>query len=93
MNPSHERDMRNRTLLAASGLLIALVTPALAERGGDRTPAGGPFMSSYSRGPYATDGRYAPPEPAQVFGGAARPDEPVATGSIGRRERSRQRVR
>ena len=46
--------------LAAIGLVaVAPFGPSLAsEGGGDREPAGGAFMSSYSRGPYAMDRRY-----------------------------------
>lgn len=52
--------MRLTTFAAALALLAPL--PALAEggRGGDRTPAGGAFMSSYNQDPYAARGLDAP---------------------------------
>ena len=82
--------MRYHSLAAASGLLLALATPAFAEHGGDREPAGGAFMSSYSRGPYGGDGRFAAPQSNLGFG---RTDEPTATGSVGRTEQPRRRTR
>jgi hypothetical protein len=48
--------MRKSYLLA---LALIAPMPALAE-GGDRMPAGGAFMSSYTRDPYAPRGPGAP---------------------------------
>ena len=49
--------MRTTTLALTLALMAPL--PALAE-GGDRMPAGGAFMSSYARDPYAPRGPAAP---------------------------------
>lgn len=53
------------TILA---LALAAPLPALAENGGDRMPAGGAFMSSYTRDPYAPRGPSAPYDRGTVAG-------------------------
>ncbi|WP_375460208.1 hypothetical protein [uncultured Enterovirga sp.] len=79
---------RLTTLILSAGLIAASV-PALAEHGGDREAAGGAFMSSYSRSPYAAAGAptsaYATPAPSYA--------EPEATGSVTPRARRSRPVR
>lgn len=66
--------------LAPLSLAVALIagSASLARAdggsGGDRSPAGGAFMSSYSQNPYPRDPRAAPPK-ASAFA-------PLSTGSV-----------
>lgn len=68
---------RSSILLLATALGVASAVPALAE-GGDREPAGGAFMSSYSRSPNAAAGTPSSPYAAAAPIYA----EPEATGSL-----------
>lgn len=71
-------------------LTVAAASPALAQSsgGGDREPAGGAFMSSYSNNPYESDRRFPPSaEPRQRDD----VDGPASTGSIARTGRRGRR--
>jgi hypothetical protein len=65
---------------AAALALSLLAAPAVASNGGDRSPAGGAFMSTYSNGPSA--GRAQ--QPAEPVFDAVRPGrgEVGTTGSV-----------
>lgn len=77
--------MRKTALIASGALLLALAGTALAENGGDREMAGGAFMSSYSKGPYANTSRTAAPAPNP---GLNPQEDVVSTASV--RPRSRR---
>lgn len=62
------------TLLTTAGLALALLgTPALAQEGGNKMPAGGAFMSTYSNGAYATPRDPAQPVRDRSFSGSGGP--------------------
>ena len=84
-----EHEMRT-TLLPAAGLALALLgVPALAE-GGDRMPAGGAFMSSYSNGPYAAPRDPAQPVRDRSFSGSGGPRGPAYSSYPDRRPVTRR---
>lgn len=80
-----------RRFMLSAALLAAATMPGFAQSdgGGDREPAGGAFMSSYSRNPYEGDRRF--PSVARPNYAGSDVDEPVATGSIGSTEARRRR--
>ena len=72
-------------LLLCTALSSFMAASARAD-GGDREPAGGAFMSSYSRSPYASPQAASPyASPAYV--------EPETTGTVPREARPRSRAR
>ena len=72
--------MSKFALPAAMLAVSMLAAPAFAQNGGDRTPAGGAFMSSYANSPYRS--QQAPARDGLFMSGRG---DVGATGSIERR--------
>ena len=90
--------MPAQTFVLSTAMVVgvsALIGPAGAQEGGNRQPAGGAFMSSYSRPPYAPDpGVTHRPGWGSAWSAPSALDGPSATGSINepsRRSRTRAR--
>lgn len=77
-------------ILATATIIAAFSTPAFAENGGDRTPAGGAFMSSYAQGPSASSVRVGEPASSQGLA-SGDPRDVSATGSVAPRAPRRTR--
>lgn len=80
--------MTKLRLPAAALALAVLAVPAFASNGGDRTAAGGAFMSSYSNGAYASRSQQPAPYDRPFVSGR---DDVGATGSIAPRRFDRRR--
>ena len=88
--------MRVATFVLSTAIAIgvaALTGQAQAQEGGNRQPAGGAFMSSYSRQPYSPDPGFTNRSGwGSAWSAPSAVDSPSATGSVNEPTR-RSRIR